>query len=237
MPSRNINKIQTLASVLGDLLNNVVFVGGSVLELYVTDHAAYENRPTDDIDVVISSPTLGGFYSWEQQLEAKGFEKVSDNSDSPSKKHLWRHEDIKLNLIPMFTESLGYTNRWYEEAVFHASSFNLPNGTAIKLFPAAYYLASKIEAYQQRGKDDIRLSEDFEDIVYLLGSRLEILEEIGNAFYEVRNFVREAFLDLLKKYDLEEGICYALPDGTDADAVERILHIMQEATKLQPAWT
>lgn len=235
MPSRNIHKIQTLASVLGDLLNNVVFVGGSVLELYVTDHAAYENRPTDDIDIIISSPTLGGFYSWEQQLESKGFVKASDISTT--KKHLWNYEDIQINLIPMFTESLGYTNQWYEEAVFHSNSFTLPNGTSIKLFPAAYYLASKIEAYQQRGKDDIRLSEDFEDIVYLLGSRLEILEEIGNAFYEVRNFIREAFLALLRNYDLEEGICYALPDGTDDDAVGRILHIIKEATKLQPAWT
>lgn len=235
MPSRNINKIQTLATVLGDLLNSVVFVGGSVLELYVTDHAAYENRPTDDIDIIIAAPTLGGFYSWEQQLESKGFEKVID--PTKNKKHLWTYQGIEVNLIPMFTESLGYTNRWYEEAVFHSNTYNLPNGTPIKLFPSAYYLASKIEAYQQRGKDDIRLSEDFEDIVYLIGSRVEILEEIGNAFYEVRNFIREAFLALLKNYDLEEGICYALPDGTDDEAVERILHIMKEATQLQPAWT
>lgn len=235
MPSRNINKIETLASVLGDLLNNVVFVGGSVLELYVTDHAAYENRPTDDIDIVISAPTLGGFFSWEQQLEQKGFKRVLDSPKN--KKYLWSYQKIEVNLIPMLTESLGYTNRWYEEAVFHAISYTLPNETSIKLFPAAYYLASKIEAYQQRGKDDIRLSEDFEDIIYLLGSRLEILEEIGNAFYEVRNFIREAFLVLLRNYDLEEGICYALPDGTDDEAVDRILHIMREATQLQPEWT
>jgi len=233
MPSRNINKIQTLATVLDDLLKNVVFVGGSVLELYVTDHAAYENRPTDDIDIIISTPTLGGFYAWEHELKAKGF--VQDTAPHNNKKHLWNYQDIQVNLIPMLTESLGYTNRWYEEAVFHANSYTLPNGTSIKLFPAAYYLAVKIEAYHQRGKDDIRLSEDFEDIIYLLGSRVEILEEISHAFYEVRNFIREAFAGLLQNYDLEEGICYALPDGTDDDAVERILHILKEATQMQPA--
>lgn len=235
MPSRNIDKIQTLASKFGDLLNSVVFVGGSVLELYVTDEATHENRPTDDIDIIISSSSLGGFYAWEQQLKSKGFTPVS--SPPKSKKHLWQYEDIQVNLIPMFTESLGYTNRWYEEAVFHANSFLLPNGIPIKLFPTAYYLAAKIEAYQQRGKDDIRMSEDFEDIVYLLGSRLEILEEIGNAFHEVRDFIRQAFIELLNNYDLEEGICYALPHGTDTDAVERILYLMKEATQLQPAWT
>ncbi|MEM6801729.1 MAG: hypothetical protein AAF696_10035 [Bacteroidota bacterium] len=235
MPSRNINKIQELAAVLGDLLNNVVFVGGSVLELYVTDEAAYENRPTDDIDIIITAPSLGGFYSWEQQLDKKGFIKVPE--EACGKKHAWKYENLFVNLLPMFTETLGYTNRWYEEAVFHASTYNLPNGTSIKLFPPAYYLAAKIEAYHQRGKDDIRMSEDFEDIIYLLGSRLEILEEIGNAFHEVRKFIREAFLELLQDYDLEEGICYALPDGTDVEAVERIVHIMREATQLQPVWT
>ncbi|MEL6253800.1 MAG: hypothetical protein AAFR87_17460 [Bacteroidota bacterium] len=235
MPSRNIKKIQNLATVLGEMLNNVVFVGGSVLELYVTDHAAYENRPTDDIDIIITAPTLGGFYSWEQQLEKKGFVHIPE--EECGKKHAWKHEELTVNLLPMFTESLGYTNRWYEEAVFHANSFLLPDETAIKIFPAAYYLAAKIEAYQQRGKDDIRLSEDFEDIVYLLGSRLEILEEIGNAFHEVRKFIRDAFIEMLKDYDLEEGICYALPDGNDIEAIDRIVHIMKEATQLQPAWT
>jgi len=235
MPSRNINKIQNLATVLGEMLNNVVFVGGSVLELYVTDHAAYENRPTDDIDIIITAPTLGGFYSWEQELEKKGFVHIAE--EECGKKHAWKHEELTVNLLPMFTESLGYTNRWYEEAVFHANSYPLPDGTAIKLFPPAYYLAAKIEAYQQRGKEDIRMSEDFEDIVYLLGSRLEILEEIGNAFHEVRKYIRDAFLEMLQDYDLEEGICYALPDGNDIEAIDRIIHIMKEATQLQPAWT
>lgn len=37
MPSPNQGRIETIASGLGDLLSEVVFVGGSVVEFYVTD--------------------------------------------------------------------------------------------------------------------------------------------------------------------------------------------------------
>ena len=49
----NISMLHTVAQGLNYLLPQVVFVGGSVTELYATDSAATEVRPTDDVDCVI----------------------------------------------------------------------------------------------------------------------------------------------------------------------------------------
>jgi len=53
MPSTNIIMLQTVANGLGELKNEMVFVGGAVAELYANNPAASEIRPTKDVDCVI----------------------------------------------------------------------------------------------------------------------------------------------------------------------------------------
>lgn len=53
MMSSNINRLKIIAAGLGDLCRDVVFVGGSVAELYADDQAATDIRPTMDVDCVI----------------------------------------------------------------------------------------------------------------------------------------------------------------------------------------
>ena len=58
MAESNIDKLQIIAEGLGDLNEQVVYVGGAVAQLYVTDPAATDIRPTKDVDCVIE---LGGY--------------------------------------------------------------------------------------------------------------------------------------------------------------------------------
>lgn len=44
--SSNITRLKTIAAGLADLCRDVVFVGGSVAELYADDPAATDIRPT-----------------------------------------------------------------------------------------------------------------------------------------------------------------------------------------------
>jgi len=48
MPGDNIIMLQTVASGLGDLVDEMVFVGGAVAELYADDPASSDIRPTQD---------------------------------------------------------------------------------------------------------------------------------------------------------------------------------------------
>ena len=45
--------IRTAALLLGDIREEVVFIGGAIVGLLITDAAAREPRATQDIDVVV----------------------------------------------------------------------------------------------------------------------------------------------------------------------------------------
>lgn len=55
MPGKNILMLQTVANGLGELRDEMVFVGGAVAELYADNPAASEIRPTIDADCVIEN--------------------------------------------------------------------------------------------------------------------------------------------------------------------------------------
>lgn len=50
MMSSNVNRLKIIATGLGDLCRDVVFVGGSVAELYADDPAATDIRPTINLE-------------------------------------------------------------------------------------------------------------------------------------------------------------------------------------------
>ncbi|WNJ21378.1 nucleotidyl transferase AbiEii/AbiGii toxin family protein [Pontibacter sp. G13] len=225
MPAKSIEHIQQVAASLGNLRSKMVFIGGSVLDLYVTDEAAPENRPTGDIDCVVSVDTLADFFPVTHQLEEKGFRKVSE-AEHPA--YSWLLNDILIHLIPRVTLSAGFSSYWYSEGVYHAQPIKLANGHEIKVFPVAFYIASKIEAFLQRGGGDFRSSEDFEDIVYVMDNRPSIAEDIHGSFYEVRGYIQKKFSKFLSDPELEEGVYCVLPPTSDPSSVEKIMSIMQE---------
>ncbi len=65
MPDDNITMLQTVAKGLEELKNEVVFVGGVVVQLYATDPAAAEIRPTKDVDCVIELSSDLRYYQLE----------------------------------------------------------------------------------------------------------------------------------------------------------------------------
>ena len=73
MPSDNINMLQTVASGLGDLRDEMVFVGGAVAELYADDPASSDIRPTQDyLQMMDYLRELRVLYHMDQiQIESK----------------------------------------------------------------------------------------------------------------------------------------------------------------------
>lgn len=68
MSSSNIEMLQTIAKGLGKLKDEVAFVGGAVAELYASDPAASEIRPTQDVDCVIELSSKTG-QTWNLKPE------------------------------------------------------------------------------------------------------------------------------------------------------------------------
>ena len=74
MAGSNLKRLQKVASGLGDLNECVVYVGGAVAELYVSDPAATDIRPTMDVDCVVELASYKGFNELSELLRKKGFQ-------------------------------------------------------------------------------------------------------------------------------------------------------------------
>ena len=77
MTHKNIEMLQTVANGLGELKDNMIFVGGSVAELYANNPAVSEIRPTLDVDCVIELRSKTAHAKLEDELRAKGFANVT----------------------------------------------------------------------------------------------------------------------------------------------------------------
>ena len=230
MPSVNIIMLQTVANGLKELKEEVVFVGGAVAELYASDPAASDIRPTQDVDCVIELSSRIEYNRLEENLRCKEF--VNDTSaGAPICR--WVYNDIKVDVMPTDYDILGFSNRWYTEGIENKIIKTLQDETEIFVFPPEYYLAAKLEAQNDRGGNDLRQSHDFEDIIYILENCPTILDDIGNSNPTVKAYLKEACQNLLENDNLTEGIESALPFGSDSDSTELIEDIIGSISKIE----
>ncbi len=197
----NIQAVQLVATGLKDLRDQVVFVGGAVVSLYANDPGADIPRPTSDIDLVIVVSTYAEYERLEVRLRELGFH------HSPEDKIMcrYRYHGVMVDIMPTDVPAIGPANKWHVPGMEHAVDHTLPDGSRIKLLTAPYFLATKLEAFKSRG-GDMRTSKDFEDIVFILDSRLGLEEELNGAPDEVRGYLRNEFNALLKSKGLAEAI-------------------------------
>ncbi len=115
----NLEMLELAAVALAELPDKLVFVGGATIELWVTDAAAPEFRPTDDVDVVVEIATRTAYYRFEERLRAIGFA----NEPRGGVMCRFRHRDfgVVVDAMPTEAQILGFENRWQKEAFPHAA--------------------------------------------------------------------------------------------------------------------
>jgi predicted nucleotidyltransferase len=229
MPTDNIEMLQTVADGLKELKSDIVFVGGAVAELYADDPASSDIRPTQDVDCTIELSSYKEHTELEEDLRAKGF---ANDTSRGAPRCRWIYQEIKVDVIPTGENVHGFDNRWYQGGVENKISKTLPDGTEIYVFPPSYYLASKFEAHNDRGGNDLRQSHDFEDIIYILDNCTSVLEDIRNAPEDVKNYLKSQCERLFANDGLSEGIECALGPGADSDRVEIIEDLILEIASL-----
>lgn len=218
----NILRIKAVARLLESLNKDVVFVGGATVSLYADDKAA-EARATDDVDVVIELTSRYNHSLLEEELRKAGFE----NDQESGVICRYRVQGIVVDIMPTDTSVLGFANKWYPEGFKESLVYSLDD-LNINIFSLPYFLASKLEAYKDRGSDDLRFSTDFEDIVYVLENKKDVLTELQQAPGSVKGYLKEEFKALLDHPDLEEGLISHLEPRTAPQQSERIKYIFEE---------
>ena len=226
MMSSNIRRLEVIADGLGELCKDVVFVGGSVAELYADDPAATDIRPTMDVDCVIELATYGSLQDFEQMLRDRKF--VNDIESGVICR--WKYNGEIVDIMPDRDSILGFTNRWYRPGFQHRAEVRVDDMT-IYILPPLYYVATKIEAVRNRGGEDLRFSHDFEDLVYVLNNRQDITELFDNENdSDLTGYLSSWAKEMLSRQNCREEIECMLPYG-DYDRVDYIIEILNHFSR------
>lgn len=201
------------------------FLGGSVLSILVNDPTIDAIRVTKDIDVVVGVRTRSEFHREERELEARGF-RHDTSDDAPICR--WLADGIVVDVLPAREEVLGWRSQWFEQALQAAQVVDI-EGCLIKVVTAPFFVALKLEAFEDRGNSDFISSTDFEDVICLFNGRRNVVDEIM-AETVVCNGIRSKFSRYMQNADLEDAVLGFVQ--TESDPEERFRAIMSAFRRL-----
>ncbi|WP_038246951.1 hypothetical protein [Ghiorsea bivora] len=221
----NIAMLKQVATGLGSLVDDVVFLGGCTTGLLITDPASPTIRETDDVDMIVEISTHHAYHDFTKQLKTKGF-KEDTSEHAPICRLLYGL--LKIDVMPTHEDILGFTNLWYAEAMTHAAKIQLSNQLHIQMVTAPYFLATKLEAFYNRGQHDYIASHDLEDLVAVIDGRASIIEDIQGSSKSLQDYLAHEFNNLIHVDDFQDALSGHLPP--DAASQAR-LPLLQERLK------
>lgn len=216
--------LSAVANGLGDeILEQVAFVGGCVVGLLLTDEFTRQQvRATDDVDLIVDAVSYADYAKLQSVLRARGF-KESMEDDVQCR---WRLGELIVDVMPTDEKILGFSNRWYKTALETAKWHALASGSKIKVVSAPYFLATKMEAFSHRGKNDFLASRDIEDIVNLIDGREELSGELLKEGEDLHKFCAKSLREYLNNSNFEYAVESAARGGREEVVFERIEKII-----------
>jgi predicted nucleotidyltransferase len=146
-----LEEMRIVARKLQPLETPFVFVGGAVMCLLVDHPELTQFRRTKDVDVVVEITTYAAFSALEEKLRHAGFQ--NDTSvGAPIVR--WVVDGCKVDIMPKDSSSLGMNTRWFPEALRLAEFKDLSDGCSARCVSPPIFIATKFEAYKDRGKDE-----------------------------------------------------------------------------------
>ena len=180
--------LERAAQELAPFFDEVAFVGGATIALWITDEGAPAPRVTKDVDLVVEVASRAGWYRFEERLRAHGLRNDSSSRVICRWKAGSPGDELVIDLMPGDASILGFENRWQRPALAGAEALSLPSGQRIRAISPPYLLATKLEAWSGRGAGDHLRSHDLEDLIRLVDGRAEIVGEVGDASHDLRSF-------------------------------------------------
>ena len=194
MPNPNLEQLIATAALLRPMLGDLVFVGGAVTSLLVTDEGAGLPRPTLDVDAIAEISSYAEYTAFGERLRALGF---SEDTSEGAPLCRWVHSGTILDVMPLDEKILGFSNRWYRAAMEAATTHQLLRDLEIRVVTAPYFLATKIEAFKGRGRGDFLASHDLEDLIFVIDGRSTIVEEVQTETPLLREYLHTEITGLL----------------------------------------
>src|SRR5271166_2101990 len=144
MPSPNLELLERAAELLRALLSEIVFAGGCATGLLINDPGAAPVRGTYDVDVIAEIVSYAEYVVFSARLRGLGF---SEDTREGAPLCRWLHTGLTLDVMPIEASVLGFSNRWYPEALRTAALVRLAGGPVIRVITGPYFLGTKLEAF------------------------------------------------------------------------------------------
>jgi len=220
MQDPNRAQLEAAVRVLQPLLDELVFAGGCASGLLSTDPASGSVRPTMDVDVITELASYVEYASLSERLRGLG---LSEDSSEGAPTCRWRYRDLIIDVMPTDERVLGFSNRWYAPAIVAAQRITIA-GLDIRVVTAVYFLATKLEAFRGRGRNDYRGSHDLEDVIAVIDGRPELLREVAEAQDDVRTYIATEARKLLGTRAFVDALPgFLLPDSASQGRVPLLL--------------
>ena len=183
-----------MARAMGPLCEQVVFVGGCATGLLIDNASLMDVRPTEDVDAIVEVASLAGYHQLADQLALRGFKQPMADNTPPFR---WFWNRLQPDLVPLDEKILGFANRWYRAGYESAEQVTLEDGLVLRHLSAPYFLATKFEAFKDRGHNDVFVSHDLEDILTVVEGRVALGQEVEAAPDHVRAHIAQSVTSLL----------------------------------------
>ncbi|MEI7761520.1 MAG: hypothetical protein WCJ67_12300 [Thermoleophilia bacterium] len=179
--------LELAAEILGPIVDDVVFVGGATVHLWITEEAAPPVRATDDVDVICDVTTYSQYQALAGRLRDRGLEEAMGEPVICR----WRHppSGLAIDVMPTAEKVLGFSNRWYPLGIETAIERTLASGVHIRAVAPPLVIATKLAAWRGRGRGDILRSLDVHDTIVLINGRPELADELALQGDELRAYV------------------------------------------------
>jgi predicted nucleotidyltransferase len=209
---KNVSMLEEVAEALGPLTKQAVFLGGCAVGLLIVDKGRPPVRVTNDVDLAIEAKTRVEYYALADKLRERGFREDPESGVICR----WRLGELVVDIMPTKEGLLGFPDGWYQDALLHASTYTLPSGAQVNLVTAPHFLATKLEAFRDRGNGDFLMSKDMEDIVAVVDGRPQLPDEVASADPLLRDYLRDEVESLLSDRSFLDALPGQLP-GDEAN--------------------
>jgi predicted nucleotidyltransferase len=225
MANPNIELLTSIANAMGAVRERVVFVGGCATGLLITQPLVADARATEDVDAIVEVASLVRYHALAEQLMEQGFKQTMADNTPPFR---WYWNGMQLDLVPLDEKVLGFANRWYKPGFESATTATLPSGLVLRHLSAPYFMATKLEAFKDRGNNDVYLSHDLEDVITVVDGREELIGELTSAPPDVRDFVAQTLRGILRHADFTNVLPGIVSQSTRTGLVlQRFTHISE----------
>lgn len=210
--SPNRDLLVRVATRLEPLLEELVFVGGQVGELLITDPVATRVRPTDDVDAICEVASRPAYFLFGERLKELGFEEDTSQGAPICR---WRAGDDLIDVMPTDEEILHFKGNWFRVVIQTPQLYQLTDTLNIRIASAPAFLATKWEAFEDRGEEDWYGSADVADIVTVVAGRPELPDELREADAELRDYVIQSTNSMFAAGVVDDVIAASLPEVSE----------------------